>query len=72
MRWPFHLKPSIGPANTFITKELIDHNSLPLVCKNMRSINIVFDVLKYVTVYWAASDSGSAAWQRQQPCLIHP
>lgn len=38
------------------TRELIDQNSLPYIGTNTRSVNIVRDVLKYVPVYWAASE----------------
>ncbi|KAI6041268.1 heme peroxidase [Pisolithus marmoratus] len=40
------------------TRELIDKNSVTLIGTNTRSVNIVGDVLKYVPVYWTATEIG--------------
>ncbi|KAG6860884.1 hypothetical protein C0995_006439 [Termitomyces sp. Mi166 len=38
------------------TRKLIDSHSYKLVGKNTRGVDVVRDVLKYVPVYWAASE----------------
>ncbi|KAI6113067.1 heme peroxidase [Pisolithus sp. B1] len=48
------------------TRELIEQNSVPLIGTKTRSINIVSDVLKHVTVYWAATEIGGIPLKTKQ------
>ncbi|KAI6023916.1 hypothetical protein PISMIDRAFT_470487 [Pisolithus microcarpus 441] len=48
------------------TRELIEQNSVPLIGSNTRSINIVSDVLKYVTVHWTATEIGGIPLKTKQ------
>ncbi|KAI6149466.1 heme peroxidase [Pisolithus tinctorius] len=50
------------------TRELIEQNSVPLIGTNTRSVNIVSEVLKYVSVHWTAVEIGGIPLKtRQQP-----
>ncbi|KAG6334671.1 hypothetical protein ID866_4420 [Astraeus odoratus] len=48
------------------TRELIEQNSVALIGTNTCSVNIVRDVLKYVPVYWAASEIGGITLKTKQ------
>ncbi|KAI6041267.1 heme peroxidase, partial [Pisolithus marmoratus] len=48
------------------TRELIEKNSVTLIGTNTRSINIVSEVLKYVPVYWTATEIGGIPLKTKQ------